>query len=137
MNEKDFFLFISSDDSSFHPQNKIYNFIVALPERLNLLGKWEVGLCDFFQTGSSPEVLYIFTDLCDYSHVKVSVQPILQIIYPHSSEKEYIFPHLFYIPVTNTITRLNFYIQDKTLRLLTTLSGEIQLTLHFRKKKNG
>ena len=75
MNEKDFFKFISSDDSfSFHPENKIYNFIVELPERLNPLGKREVGLCDFFQTESSPEVLYIFTDLCDYSYVKDSIQ---------------------------------------------------------------
>ena len=40
MNGKDFFLFISSTDSfSFHPENKTYNFIVELPERLNLVGK--------------------------------------------------------------------------------------------------
>ena len=112
--------------------------MVELPERLNLVGKWEVALCDFHLSEGSLEMLYIFADLCDYSYVRDSVQPILRIIYPHTSEKNYIFPHIFYIPITNnTFTRINFYIKDKTLRLLTTLTGEIQMTLHFKKKKNG
>ena len=42
------FLFISSNDPfSFYPDNKAYHFIVELPERINLVGKWEVSLCDF------------------------------------------------------------------------------------------
>ena len=61
MNNKDF-LFISSNvSSSFHPANKICNFIVELPERINLVGKWAMGLRDFFLTKISSEVLYIFT----------------------------------------------------------------------------
>ena len=139
MNGKDFFLFISSSDSSsFHPENKIYNFIVELPERINLLGKWQVALCDFHLSEGTSEMLYIFSDLWDYSYVRDSVQPILQIIYPHGSEKKnYMFPRFFYIPITNNnFTRLNFYIKDKTLRLLTSLTGEIQMTLHFKRRKN-
>ena len=74
MNGKDFFLFISSShSSSFHPEYKTYNFIVELPERLNLVGKWKVALCDFYLTENSLEVLYIFADLCDYSYVRDSV----------------------------------------------------------------
>ena len=139
--KKNFFLFISSDDSfSFQPQNKTYNFTVELPERINLEGKWVVGLCDFRLTESSSDELYILSDLCEYSYVRDSLQPILRIIYPENTEKNYIFPRIFYIPITNnTFTRINFYIKDKTLRLLMSLVGEIRMTLHFkrRKKNNG
>ena len=47
MNGKDFFVSFLKDPFSFYPDNKAYHFIVELPERINLVGKWEVGLCDF------------------------------------------------------------------------------------------
>ena len=49
MEQKDFFIFLSSEDSlSYHKDNVPSNFIVELKERHQLIGEWEVGICDFF-----------------------------------------------------------------------------------------
>ena len=48
MEEDSIYFFLSSIDSlNFHPNNKAYNFTVEVPERTNLIGDWEVGICDF------------------------------------------------------------------------------------------
>ena len=61
MEQKDFFIFLSSEDSlSYHQDNTPSNFVVELKERLQLIGEWEVGICDFFCSETMLYMLYIF-----------------------------------------------------------------------------
>ena len=77
--DDNFYFFISSRDSlSFYPDNTGYNFTVELPERLNLKGDWEIVLCDFYHAQDVNEILYVFYDLCDYSYIGNSFEPIIR-----------------------------------------------------------
>ena len=59
MEEDSIYFFLSSIDSlNFHPNNKAYNFTVEVPERINLIGDWEVGICDFHASSVANETLY-------------------------------------------------------------------------------
>ena len=61
MEEDSIYFFLSSIDSlNFHPNNKAYNFTVEVPERANLIGDWEVGICDFHATTVTNETLFVF-----------------------------------------------------------------------------
>ena len=110
MNNDNFYLFISSKDSlSFHPDNEGSNFIVELPESVNLYGDWEIALCDFYHNQEVNEILYVFCDLCVSSN--------------------------YYINVNNkTINRIKVYIRDVTFGLPSSITGDIHLTLQFRRK---
>ena len=77
MEEDSIYFFLSSVDFiNFHPNNKAYNFTVEVPERTNLVGEWEVGVCDFYVSTVTNETLYLFSDIVDYSYVRNSMQGI-------------------------------------------------------------
>ena len=104
-------MFISSKDSlSFHPNNKGNNFTVELSERVNLDGDWEIGLCDFYHNLEVNKILYVFCDLCDYSYIGNSLEPIIRRIYPNSTSTDFQFSSNYYINVKNkAINRIKVY----------------------------
>ena len=55
--ENEFYFLCSSNSLSYHPDNKCYNFIIELPERIVLEGNWAISLCDFFNSSSLTETL--------------------------------------------------------------------------------
>ena len=93
MTEGNFYIFLSSKDSlRFHPDNKGYNFTVELPERVELRGNWKVVLCDISET------LMVFSDICDYSFDRDSLEPILRMVMPNNKRSQF-FPDRFYLGV--------------------------------------
>ena len=61
MDEKNIYLFLSSDDSkNYHPDNVAHSFTVELPERVNLDGNWMIALCDIYTEDLINETLFIF-----------------------------------------------------------------------------
>ena len=136
MEQKDFFIFLSSEDSlSYHQDNAPFNFIVELKERVQLIGEWEVGICDFFCSETIPEKCYIFSDIVDYSYVRNSLEPLLRSLMPSNASSTFIFPKIFYFPIKiNSLSRIRIYIKDNQLKLLSTLTGTVSVTLHFRKR---
>ena len=136
MNSDNFYLFISSSDSlSFHPDNKGSNFTVELPESVNLHGEWEAALCDFYHNPEVNEILYVFCDLCDYSYIGNSLEPIIRKIYPNSTSTDFQFSSNYYINVKNkNINRIKVYIRDVNFGFPSSVTGDIHLTLHLRRK---
>ena len=92
MDQRSFFIFLSSKDSlSYHQDNTPSNFIVELKERLQLIGDWEVGICDFFCSETISQKCYIFSDIVDYSYVRNSLEPLLRTLIPTNVSSSYIF----------------------------------------------
>ena len=104
MGQKNFFIFLSSKDSlSYHQDNTPSNFIVELKERLQIIGEWEVGICDFFCSETISQKCYIFSDIVDYSYVRNSLEPILHTLMPLNASSTYFFPKIFYFPIFSNI----------------------------------
>ena len=137
MEETSFFIFLSSEDSLlYHQDNVPSDFIVELKERLQLTGDWEVGFCDFVCSETIPEKCFIFSDIVDYSYVRNTLEPILRTLMPTISSSTYIFPKIFYFPIkVNSLNRIRVYIKDNHLRLLSSLTAAVSVTLHFRKQR--
>ena len=77
-----------------------------------------------------------FSDIVDYSYVRNSLEPLLRTLIPSNSSTSYIFPKIFYFPIkVNSLTRIRIYIKDNQLRLLSTLTVPVSVTLHFRKHR--
>ena len=100
MEQNSFFIFLSSEDSlSYHPDNTPSNFIVELKESLQIIGEWEVGICDFFCSETISQKYYIFTDIVDYSYVRNSLEPILRTLMPSNASSSNFCPIIFYFPI--------------------------------------
>ena len=96
MEQNSFFIFLSSEDSlSYHPDNNPYNFIVELKESLQIIGEWEVGICDFFCSETISQKCYIFSDIVDYSYVRNSLEPILRTLMPSTPHLLFFFRSFF------------------------------------------
>ena len=120
----------------YHQDNVPSDFIVELKERLQLTGDWEVGICDFFCSETISEKCFIFSDIVDYSYVRNTLEPILRTLMPTISSSTYIFPKIFYFPIkVNSLNRIRVYIKDNHLRLLSSLTAAVSVTLHFRKQR--
>ena len=139
MEEDSIYFFLSSIDSlNFHPNNKAYNFTVEVPERANLIGDWEVGICDFHATTVTNETLYLFSDIVDYSYVRNSMQGIIRLLPQSNSNKYQLFNEIYYFPVKNkNFSRIGIYIKNKNLHFATSLTGVVELTLHLRRKRRS
>ena len=137
MTEGDFYIFLSSKDSlRYHPDNKGYNFTVELPERVELRGNWKVALCDIFLNEKISDTLMVYSDICDYSFVRDSLEPILRMVMPNNKRSQ-IFSDRFYLGVRQSnLGRIKIYIKDSSFKNAVALKGEIQLTIHL-KKENG
>ena len=137
MEQKSFFIFLSSENSlSYHQSNTPSNFVVELKERLQLIGDWEIGICDFLCLAAISEKCYIFSDIVDYSYVRNSLEPILRTLMPSNTSASYIFSKILYFPIkVNSISQIRIFIKDNQLRLLSGLTAAVSITLHFRKRR--
>ena len=137
MAESDLYFFLSSRDSLFyHKDNKPYDFTVELNETVNLKGLWEIVLCDINLNTNLTESVYVYSDICDQSYVLNSSEPVIRLIFPSASSTSYSFTNRYYLPIKQKVlTRIRVYIRDNEMNSVSSLSEEIQLTLHARLKK--
>ena len=95
-----------------------------------------MALCDIFLNEKISETLMVFSDICDYSFVRDSLEPILRMVMPNNKRSQ-LFPDRFYLGVRQSnLGRIKIYIKDRSFNNAVALKGEIQLTLHL-KKDNG
>ena len=137
MGEDNIYFFLSSIDSSnFHPNIKPYNFTFEVPERTNLIGDWQVGICDFHASTVTNETLYLFSDIADYSYIRNSMQGIIRLLPQSNSNKYQLFNKIYCLPVkTKNFSRIVIYIKNKNLHFASSLTGVVELTLHLRRKR--
>ena len=135
MDEKNIYLFLSSDDSkNYHPDNVAHSFTVELPERVNLDGNWMIALCDIYTEDLITETLYLYSDICDYSYIKNSLEPVLRMIFPSNNHGQY-FSEKYYIPIrAKTLGRIKVYIRDRSMNVPDSFSKRIALTFHLKRR---
>ena len=82
-----FWLYLSCKDSlHFNPNNKANNFIVVLPEPIEIQGKWEVALTGIVYLSphkgkKSPKFLLVYSDVCEDTVINGSKLPLLHRIF--------------------------------------------------------
>ncbi len=104
------YLFLNSQDSkSTQPLNEPFDFTIDLPQPLILEGKWKCGLSEIGFSNPIADELYVYCDMCEYSYVKDSNQPILRIV---RGSRLYTKP--YFIPIVNQhVSRIRVYIRDE------------------------
>ena len=134
MGKDRYHLHLSSKDSKdLHPQNKITDFVVELPEALDLTGAWEVGLfqADYHVQRKITQPYYVFCDLCEESFIYDHQLPILQKV---SSGKGYFNSFPLYVHVkTSAVQRIHIYLTDSAMNTLPGESGKFECGLILRR----
>ena len=108
------YLFLSSEDSTtIYSSNKGSNFIVDLPEPLELHGEWYCALSEIYITknkGVKKQNYYIYCDIIDYSYINNNYFPLLRIVSESST-----FTNLYYFKVKQqTVKQITISIKKKT-----------------------
>lgn len=113
-------LFVSPKDSEkLYPTNSSSDFIVELPQALDLQGTWVCGLIQVFLGKSPSKKLYLYCDLVEASVIQGKLLPVLRILSTKKSE-EYLNP--LFLPITrNRIERVRFTIKNKSDELAKTV----------------
>ena len=57
-----------------------------------------MALCDIFLNEKISETLMVFSDICDYSFVRDSLEPILRMVMPNNKRSQ-LLPDRFYLGV--------------------------------------
>ena len=127
-------IYLSSEDSKdLHPQNKVTDFVVELPEALELHGEWEVGLFQMSyrvpRTTEGP--YYLFCDLCEESLVYGHQLPVLQKL---TSRSSYTNPLPLYVGVKAlTVQRIHIRLTDIKFKNLQLDSDNVECVLILRR----
>lgn len=134
------YLFLASSDSqAIHPMNSARDFIVELPNTLQLKGAWECALVDIQLSGvsSSGLSLYICTDLCEETYGANKHQPILRSISVKGRSKSYFIQltHLAYMRLKrDQVRRLRVFIKEPGTVIDSFVCEHLTCTLHLRKR---
>jgi len=131
------YLYISSEDSrDVFPKNTMTDFVVELPDTVHLDdGPWEMALMDVSydkNIHTNRATIYLLCDVCEYSRVHYSSQPILRKLMRHSSYR--ILQHFVDIK-TSEIKRMHFRMVDAQLQPIVH-TGLFDCTLLLQRKKD-
>lgn len=118
-----FYVFLCSEDSKdIYPQNTAQDFIVQLPERVQLSGTWSVAVAEVeypsIFNGVAPAYLWMEIDLCDTSIVGNKKLPVLRQLpvnsdSPKDTKKRLSFDHLFHLPIRHyDFDRIHIHIRE-------------------------
>lgn len=128
------FYLCSEDSENLQPQNKVTDFIVELPEPLDLPGIWEVGLyqADYRLSRQSGNI-YLCCDLCEESLIHGRQLPILQKLEPRGG---YFNPIPLFVDVkADFIRRIHLCLLDTELKPMPVESGKFECTLILRRQR--
>ena len=125
------YLFLDSEDSkSMHADNTAFDFVIELPQDLNLVGYWDCALTEISYSQPTTD-LYIYCNIINYSYENDSYKPILRIV--NGSD---IFEKLYFIPITQqSIPRIHIYIRDKQGNTPSDSGQELRCTLALKHGK--
>lgn len=139
-----FYMFLCSEDSkSVYPQNVPQDFMVQLPERVQLFGEWTVALLEVeYPTRFShkkPTHLWFEMDLCDTSIVGEHRLPVLRRLPIDASKtnkvKHLTFDTLFYMPIRQyDFNSIHILITDHTRAPASFAEGVFYCALQFVRK---
>ena len=135
------YVYLSSNDSSkLYPHNTPTNFTVALPQTLQLKGKWSANLLDICANApaNTPTInLYAACSIVTTSFAKEqSLRILRQITLKKGKRGRQVFSSPQYVTVDNTsdISVINITILDTGTLLPATLSPEaVSCTLHIKR----
>ena len=130
-----FYVHLSSDASlDYFPDNKASRFSIYFPEAINLPGQWSCALAEISMPSSSTGEVYIACDVIEGSFTSHGKYPILRRLLKKARYME--FANLHYVPVArNSIQSLSIYISESGGSLISSLSGRVRCTLHFKREK--
>ena len=134
------FIFISSNQSNnIFSLNTNSNFTIELPSLLNLNDYWEVALKEiWYKSTEAKEIVDILTDFCNESLVNGNFLPILRRIYIKKGLQYKCFDDSFYLPISRKqLKNISFYLKSSDNNYVSFLSGELNITLHLRRRRIG
>ena len=137
-----YFHISNRDSTNIYPENRPDNFNVFLLKNYVFPGVWECGLISIIMenkfSGTPPHTISICVDICDDSFIKGMSKQILQRIPVADKDTQFIqFTRPCYTKVIKRdFNSLCVTVLDENLKF-STLTGDINLTLHVRKVKNG
>ena len=136
-----FYMRVSNIDSkNLFPFNTCNNFFVQLPNTLNLIGSWEVGLSELQYQHSfsqTPINIDIGTTLCESSIIDGTRQSILRRVKVRGKQGDIIqeiFDRIQYFKVTRLdMDHIYLYIKGDGQDKSSLVDGTVHCTLHFRR----
>lgn len=142
MAKRQHYLHLTSKDSlDFHPDNTAADFVVELPDFVDLSGKWECALLEFKCDPLLSESgwVLVFSDLCTQSYVKDAKLPLLRKVdlakagVHGYAGVEFNLPHYLQL-ASREIRRLRIYLTDEDCSnlSLSANSSPTSCTLHLR-----
>lgn len=141
----DFYITINSNaQQDIFPNNKPYQFIVTLPETLDLSQQWRVGLVDIVWNNnfasSEQGILRMFVEssIVTPSIVTENKRSVLATvpILSNRNQRMYYEPYSKrYIKVSNVqqLREIDINIRNELGDLITTINRDLSITLHFKK----
>jgi len=129
------YIYLSSEDSKdVFPTNTMTDFVIELPEPLPLAGgHWEMALMEASydkNIHNDHESVFLLCDVCEYSQVHNSSQPILRKLKHHPSYR--VLQHFVDIKQSE-LKRIHFRMVDTKLQPIV-YSGSFYFTLLLQKK---
>ena len=120
------YLFLNSQDSrSTQPLNNPFDFIIDLPQPIIHEGNWSCALAEIGFSEPIDQDLYVYCDICDYSYVNDTHQPILRIV-----RGSRLFTEPFFIPIINQhLMRIRVYIRNQSGRIPSVTLKQLRCTL--------
>ena len=133
------YIYISSDDfSNIYTENKANNFTTQLPQKLQLLGAWSLGLLDINIKSERLSQLFVVCNIVNNSYVGNQLHRILKRVNITKDIETYTFGLPQYVSVDNTcdIQAINISILDCATMLPALLSAEkVTCTLHIKRDR--
>lgn len=138
------YLFLDSRDSlTFHPTNTPGDFIVTLPKRYILSGRWECALMELtmhFSDDVSQSRVYVCCDIVVDSYVRNTMLPILRA-QDVAAEQRYVqntYTHPIYLDVsTQELSDIRIYIRNDRMQTGKSNIEYFNCVLCLREKKKA
>lgn len=137
----------SSGSSNYYENNTAYQFTIYFKQPIPLRGYWSVALKELYAKrvgrsgrkkaiGSTGDLLYIYSSLCEPIIVNGEQRPLLRRVNASSSSVwRVVLDDGYYIKcksINSLVNEITIYITDFTGLPATFLDGEVSLTLHLK-----
>ena len=130
--EREFYIYGNSSDCKDHyPDNRPEDFVIHLPNPIELKGEWECGLMQFQYNSSSEKPFFVCCDLVLESYVGDHKLEVLRRV----RLKNVQFANVIYVPLKMcNFNSIRVYMRTWKNKEATGLRGRSFCTLHFRRR---
>lgn len=132
-----------SSKKNLYKENEPGSFRINLGTILELEGEWEMALLDIdlplLEKGYRPLYLTLFSNICSSSILEASQKPVFYRIYRSDFKPRKVLKITTprYVPLNvNSLQTVNMYMLDEKGQKPSFQSGQVNCTLHLRKKND-